>query len=126
MEMMCSVTAMYIFAGYRDAIAELEEEDMNAARIAVEWISGAGELEVAQRFKSVEKMIDGAIDAILLNEGSAGIWEYEVAERIGRYLVKHAQKEEELTDNDIVECAIRITRIWNEVNGNLNHLDIIL
>ncbi|QZN95436.1 hypothetical protein [Symbiopectobacterium purcellii] len=72
---------------------------------------------MAQRFRSVEKMIDKVIDLLLFNEGCPGIWEYEVAERIGRYLVKQAPKDEELTDNGIVECAVKITRNWIEVDG---------
>ncbi|PLY35362.1 hypothetical protein F164LOC_20715 [Pectobacterium carotovorum] len=124
MEMMCSVTAMFIFSGYRDAIIELENADMDAARIAVNWISGAGELEVAQRFRSVELMIDNAVDPILLTEGCVGIWEYDVAEYLGGYLVKHAKNEGELTDDAIVECAVSITRAWIKGDGRISDSDI--
>ena len=76
---MSTVTAMYIFSGYRDSIKEsLSESDINFN------FSGGGEIDSAERISHIARLFDKGF--VFPKKQFPGVLEYEVLEKFGRVI----------------------------------------
>lgn len=101
------VTGMYLFAGFRDALVELEKNQPDAAE-AVKSRMGGGEIECAHTISQMAFTVEREVTRIYDETGAEGpgIWEYEVGEELGRWLYARALVNM-VPDNTVLEAETR-------------------
>jgi hypothetical protein len=111
--MTAMVTGMFIFAGYQHTLIAIEGEDEQRAERIKLALGGGGELEVAIALQhlafSAERVANRIYDELVPD--APGIWEYEVAEELGSWLVAFADEHDHLPSDmeweDEVELRTR-------------------
>lgn len=113
--MSVQVTGMFLFAGYQQAIIKTEGEVEERIKVA---INGAGEREVAYYLEQYAPLVQGVADiTFAFDEASSGvendyygIWEYEVAEALGAWLVDYAAEHDQAPpDQHWIEATAQLT-----------------
>lgn len=88
------VTGMYIFAGFRDEL-RVEEKKEGADNRAddVKEALGGGEIECAHTISGLSFSAERVVNCVYDDTGAdfPGIWEYEVAEELGKWLFTFAR-----------------------------------
>lgn len=110
------VTGMYIFAGFRDKLVAAEANG-NESGFEMKLALGGGEVECAVTISgyafSAERVANRVYDES--SEPGQGVWEYEVAEELGRWLADYVLSEGEApTDMQWEDEVERRTRQFIE------------
>ena len=91
------VTGMYIFAGFRDKLVAVEADGNESGAETIKSALGGGEIECAVTISgyafSAERVANRVYDES--SEPGPGVWEYEVAEELGRWLADYVLSEGE-------------------------------
>ena len=92
------VTGMYIFAGFRDELlVEEKKADGDNRAEEVKAALGGGEIECAHTISGLAFSAERVVNRVYDDTGAdfPGIWEYEVAEELGKWLFTFAREHDE-------------------------------
>ena len=102
---MSKLTAMYIFAGYRDYLKKSESgDDINFN------FSCGGEVDAADRISGIAELFDKGF--AFPKSHFPGVLEYEVLEAFGAEIAKTNESENDLGDGNYLSCLTVMVMRW--------------
>lgn len=115
-----SLTAMFVFGGYRDELRKQEELSsfgQNPTAMINETFCGGGELEAAMLIGEIATDIDRELADRDEAQDGPGVWYYDVAEELGGWIARAALSGVRVETKEVVAKAIEMTVEWlREVN----------
>lgn len=112
------VTGMYLFAGFRDALVAIEKDNPTLGE-RVRYNMGGGEVESAQTISGFAFTVENEVNRLYdeVSGGSAGVWEYEVGEELGKWLCGRAAIDAVPTTEELLAqtrvMTLKFLQVWD-------------
>lgn len=112
------VTGMYLFAGFRDALVEIEKDNPTLGE-RIRYNMGGGEVESAQTISGFAFTVENEVNRLYdeVASDAPGVWEYEVGEELGKWLCGRAAVDDVPTVEQLLAqtrtMTLKFLQEWN-------------